>query len=162
MNLYLDLDEDLIDRYDEDTNPGGVRRVLENATRYLEKAAAIWKLLGVEDKAAELSVLLRGLWNVYRIERIPVIRMEPDEVIQLAGLLGGIVEAAERELVDDDWRVYPVWIEQIEQAHPGLGYFTTDGQGERIYSLSMCLSELNMTAAYLRDAIELGCAVLAE
>jgi hypothetical protein len=162
VNLYLDLDEDLIDHYDEDTNPGGVRRVLENATRYLDNAVAIWKLLGIEDKAAELSVLLRGLWNVYRIERIPVIRMEPDEVIQLAGLLGGIVEAAERELVDDDWRVHPVWVEQIEQAHPGLGYFTTDGQGERIYSLSMCLSQLNMTVAYLRDAIELGCAVLAE
>jgi hypothetical protein len=66
VNLYLDLDEDLIDHYDEDTNPGGVRRVLENATRYLDNAVAIWKLLGIEDKAAELSVLLRGLWNVYR------------------------------------------------------------------------------------------------
>jgi hypothetical protein len=162
VNLYLDLDEDLIDPYDEDTNPGGVRRVLENATRYFHNAVALWKLLGIEDKAAELSALLRGLSNVYWIERISVIRMEPDEVIQLAGLLGGIVEAAERELIDNNWTVYPVWTGQIERAHPGLGYFTTNSQGQLIYSLSMCLSELNMTVAYLRDAIELGCAVLVE
>lgn len=159
MSFYLDLDEDLIDAYDEDTNPGGVRRVLENPTRYLRNAEAIWKLLGIEDKASELSVLLRGLRNAYWIEDLSVVRMEPDEVIHLAGLLGGIVEAAERELVDHNWRVHPVWIEQIEQAHPGLGYFTTDGQGQRIYSLSMCLSELIMTMGYLRDAIDLGCAV---
>lgn len=72
MNLYLDIDDNT-DEYDEDTNPGGTRTVLER---------------------------------------------------------------------------------------PPLGYFTTDADGQRIYTLSRCLSELNMTRIYLRDAIKLGCAVL--
>jgi hypothetical protein len=162
MNLYLDIDETLIDEYDEDTNPGGVRRVLEDAGYYLRSAIALWDLLGVTDKSSELAVLLRMLFNVYRVEELSPCWLETDELFRLEYLLEGLVEAAERELVDENWRAHSIWIAEIERRHPRLGYFTTDGNGERIYSLSKCLSEVHLTLMYVRKAIGLGCNVLVE
>jgi hypothetical protein len=160
VNLYLDIDDNA-DEYDEDTNPGGTRTVLEEAGVYLHNAAALWDVLGVKDKAKELAALRQRLFDMSSSEHQGEARLEPDELVRLATLLDGLVEAAERGLVDENWRVHPERISEVDQKRPPLGYFTTDADGQRIYTLSRCLSELNMTLAYVRKAINLGCAVLA-
>jgi len=159
VNLYLDIDDNA-DDYDEDTNPGGTRRVLEDAGMYLLNAATLWDVLGVEDKARELAALRQRFFDMVSSEHLGEARLTPGELVRLKALLDGLVEAAERELVDENWQVHPERIAEVEQKQPPLGYFTTDADGQRIYTLSRCLSELNMTLAYLKRALKLGCAVM--
>lgn len=157
MNFHLDAEE-IEDRYDEDENPTGVRRVLEDGDRLLADAARIWDALG-SDKGERL----RRMW---REELDPseegISYVTASQLGRLVELLEGIDTETESSLADASWNVRPELVERVEARAPGLGRVNRLGGGGSEYTIAEPLSGARLLRRFLRDALRLGLDVVIE
>lgn len=149
MGFHLEVDESLC-TYDPDDNPGGLRCDLEDGWSHLQDAARVWDLLG-SDRGERLRRMMREeLEPVDPADTEPA-WMAPSQAERLLELLGGLPEAAEGRLVDENWRLLP----GLDAA--GLGDSTTDAEGQPIVTLSRTLSGIHLARRFFENALRLGC-----
>lgn len=149
MGFHLDVDESLCN-YDPDDNPGGLLCDLEDGWSILQNAAQVWDVLG-SDRGERLRRMMREEMAPVDPADIDPAWLATSQVERVLELIGGLPEAAEGRLVDENWRLLP----GVEA--PGLGSATTDAEGRPIVTLSRTLSEISLARRFFEDARRLGC-----